>query len=572
MRCQLQCAIVLEGILDRLTRTATEHGRGALWLEALPWLVETCGAAGGQILVDLTAPIRHAHGQIDQTQQRKIDAWEGDLLWLEDWMPLGGGSLTHKPPARPMASPDSPVVHIPIYEGRTLAGGLSLIFPEARPPDAPMIAAADALTQSVALVATLAMERYQLQRRLTQGNLLYEVSRAISSSLEIDDVLKFTTAVAANALGAEASALLLVDHVKSEMAFVFVHGPTAEPLHGRRLPLNSSVVGRVARTGQPLIMNRITREVLFAPTDDEGQGPRLRNMLCAPLQVKGQTLGVLLVLNREGEQEFSAEDLEWLMALAGQASVAIENARLYSTLREERDRIVQAEEEVRHHLARNLHDSAAQLVGSLLMHIEVARKLAQLQPAALEPEFDLLRELAQQTNQELRQALLELRPLLLESRGLIGALQNHVNQQRRRGQVISMTVDGILPEVVNKQAETAVYLVVQEALSNVRKHASARNTWLRVFVSHPRLIIEIEDDGEGMAADQTERHHQEQGKMGVLTMRERVQWLGGQINFTTQCDPECHGTLVRIELPLTRLTTSANADAASWVMATQSRR
>ncbi len=285
-------------------------------MEALPWLVETCGATGGQILVDLTAPARHAHGQIDQVQQRKIDVWEGDLLWLEDWMPLGGGSLTHKPPARAVAAPDSPIVHIPIYEGRTLTGGLSLIFPETRPPDDPVIAAADALTQSVALVATLAMERYQLQRRLTQGNLLYEVSRAISSSLEIDDVLKFTTALAANALGAEASALLLVDHVIGEMAFVFVHGPTAEPLHGRRLPLNNSVVGRVARTGQPLIMNHITREVIFASLDEDGPGPRLRNMLCAPLQIKGQTLGVLLVLNREGEQKFSAEDLEWLMALA----------------------------------------------------------------------------------------------------------------------------------------------------------------------------------------------------------------------------------------------------------------
>lgn len=559
-------------MLDRLTRIATEHGRDALWTEALPWLVETCGALGGQILVDLAAPARHAHGQIDQVQQRKIDAWEGDLLWLEDWMPLGGGSLTHKPPARPMASPDSPVVHIPIYEGRTLAGGLSLIFPQSRPLDDPVVATADALTQSVALVATLAMERYQLQRRLTQGNLLYEVSRAISSSLEIDNVLKFTTAVAANALGAEASALLLVDHAIGEMAFVFVHGPTAEPLHGRRLPLDNSVVGRVARTGQPLIVNRITREVVFAALDEDDAGPRLRNMLCAPLQVKGQTLGVLLVLNREGEQKFSAEDLEWLMALAGQASVAIDNARLYSTLREERDRIVQTEEEVRHHLARNLHDSAAQLVGSLLMHIEVTRKLAQVQPAALEPEFDLLRELAQQANQELRQALLELRPLLLESRGLIGALQNHIGQQRRRGQVISMTVEGTLPAVANKRAETAVYLVVQEALSNVRKHANAQNTWLRIFVRSPRLVIEIEDDGEGMVVDQMERHYQERGKMGVLTMRERVQWLGGEISFTAPCDPECHGTLVRIELPLTRLTTSANADAASWVMATQSQR
>lgn len=562
---------VPEGVFDHLTRTAAERGRTALWIEALPWVVQTCGAIGGQILVDLAAPVRYTHGHIDQTQHREIDAWETDLLWLEDWMPLGGGSLTRKPPAQPLVLTDLPIAHIPIYEGRTLIGGLSLVFPALLTPVDPIIATADALVQSLALLTTLAAERYQLQRRLTQGNLLYEVSRAISSSLEIDDVLKFTTALAANALGAEASALLLVDRLASEIAFVIVHGAIAEPLRGRRIPLGSGVITRVVRTGQPLIVNRITGETIFASADEEGGGLRAHNMLCAPLQVKGETLGVLLVLNREGEQGFSAEDMEWLIALAGQASVAIENARLYSSLREERDRIVQAEEEVRRHLARNLHDSAAQLMGSLLMHIEVARKLAQSQPAALAPEFDVLRELAQQANQELRQALLELRPLLLESRGLIGALQGYVQQQRRRGMAISMTVEGVLPETANKQSETAVYLVIQEALTNVRKHANAQNAWLRVAVRPPLLIVEIEDDGDGMAVDQTELHHQERGKMGVLTMRERVQWLEGRITFTSQCAPQCRGTLVHIEVPVARLLATAGPDTAAWIMASQKR-
>jgi signal transduction histidine kinase len=281
---------------------------------------------------------------------------------------------------------------------------------------------------------------------------------------------------------------------------------------------------------------------------------------------------VLLVLDREGDLDFSAKDMEWLMALASQASVAIENARLYSSLREERDRIIQAEEEVRHHLARNLHDSAAQLMGSLLMNIEVARKLAQSQPDALEPQFDMLRELAQQANQELRQALLELRPLLLESRGLLGALQGYVNQQRRRGQAIAMSVEGSLPDLKNKPAETAVYLIVQEALTNVRKHANAHQTWLRVIVRPPLLVIEVEDDGDGMAFDRAERHYSEHGQMGVLTMRERVEWLEGKISFTSQSDAERHGTLVRIELPLSRLTSASSADTVSWVMATQKSR
>jgi signal transduction histidine kinase len=559
-----------DSILDHLTRIATEHGRTALWLEALPWIVDTCGAIGGQILVDLATPVRRAHGQIEVALHRAIDQWEADLLRLADWMPTGGGSLTRTPSVQPVVAPaELPVAHIPIYEGHSVIGGLSLVFATGSLPGANEILTANALTQSLARVATLAAERHQLKRRLTQGNLLYEVSRAISSSLEIDDVLNFTTALAANALGAEAAALLLVDQKASELVFVIVHGSLAEPLRGRRVALADGIVALIMRTGQPLIVNSVKDEALFGPADGILNELAVRNVLCAPLQVKGETLGVLQVMNREGDRGFNNEDMEWLMALAGQASVAVENARLYSILREERDRIVQTEEEVRRSLARNLHDSAAQLMGSLLINIEIARKLAKTQPHALEAEFDTLRDLAQQANQEMRQALLELRPLLLESRGLVGALQGYVNQQRRRGNTILMTVDGYLPEIRNKQAETAIYLMVQEALTNVRKHANAQHTWLRLFIQPPLLTLEVEDDGIGMATDKGDAYYTEHGRMGVLTMRERVEWLGGKISFTSPDDPERQGTLVRIEIPLARLTTAPSTDTASWIIAAQ---
>lgn len=559
-----------DAALDHLTRTATEHGPTALWLEALPWIVDTSGAIGGQIVVDLSAPVRRACGRVDAPLRRLIDQWEQDLQRLEDWMPAGGGSLSGRPPVRSVVvRAELPVAHIPIYEGRSLAGGLSLVFETGKAPGVDGLAMASALTQSLAIVATLAAERYQLQRRLTQSNLLYEVSRAISSSLEINDVLNFTTALAANALGAEGSALLLVDQATNELVCIIVHGASVEPLRGRRMALENDAMAQVIRTGQPVSITSAHQEELPISPAAGLDGLAVRNMLCAPLQVKGDTLGVLQVLNREGGSNFNAEDMEWLMALAGQASVAIENARLYSTLREERDRILQTEEEVRHNLARNLHDSAAQLMGSLLLNIEVARKLAETHPEALGHEFDMLRELAQQANQELRQALLELRPLLLETRGLVGALQGYVNQQRRRGNVIAMSVQGVLPEVRNKPAETAVYLILQEALTNVRKHANARRTWLRVQVQPPLLLLEVEDDGDGIHLAGSDPSGAELGRMGMLTMQERVQWLEGKLSFKSPCQPEGRGTLVQIELPLARLTTPPNADAASWIIATQ---
>ncbi len=562
-----------DSMLEQLIRTATEHGRTALWLEALPWLVDTCGAIGGQILVDLTDPARRAHGQIDSDLQQAIDEWETELLTLEDWMPIGAGSLTKMPPVQAaVAYPDLPLVHIAIYEGRSVIGGLSLVFRAGSRPGAEVIKTTSALIQSLARMAKLASERYQLQRRLTQGNLLYEVSRAISSSLEIDDVLNFTTALATNALGAEASALLLFDQKAGELVFAIVDGAVTDPLRGQRRALGDDIISRVVRTGQPLIANQVQGEMASELSQVGLDTVVVRNVLCAPLQVKGEVLGVLQVLNREGDYGFSAEDLEWLMALAGQASVAIENARLYSALREERDRIVQAEEEVRHHLARNLHDSAAQLLGSLVMNIEVARKLAQTQPQAMEQEFDTLRDLAQQASQEMRQALLELRPVLVETRGLLGALQNYVSQQQRRGFVIEMQIRGELPEIAHKQGEAALYLVVQEALTKVRKHANAQHTWLRIDIEPPMLTIEVEDDGAGFVMRGKNNPNADRGGMGLLSMRERLQWLEGKLSITTPSKGNRTGTLVRIELPLVRLTVPPSADTVSWIMATQKSR
>lgn len=554
-------------VLDRLIRVAMQFGRNALWIDALPAIIEVCGATGGRLVMDLDAEqVRHSYGLIAHPFHQAIEQWEQSLNTLEDWFPVGRGSLANRPPSHTLhAHHTLPVVHIAIQENSVLIGGLSLIFKSEEMPSASMMNTIDALVQSAVHIANLATERYQLQRRLTQANLLYEVSRAISSSLEINDVLEITTALATNALNAETAALVFVDQKQDEMVFAIVHGAGAERIQQKRLPLNEEVLGWVIHSGQTLLIAQ-TSPWIQSGWGYHITGAPVRNCVCAPLQVKGETLGVLQVFNKEGDGDFNTEDTDWLVTLASQAAMAIENSRLYTTLREERDRIIQAEDEVRRHLARNLHDSAVQLLGSLLMHIEVTRKLSRAQPENLEPEFDLLRDLAQQAHQELRHALFELRPLLLESRGLIGALVGYVNQLRRSGNHIEISVKGELPEAQNKQAETAVYLIVQEALANVRKHARARRTVVRIAVEPPLLKIEIEDDGDGFALNIIEANYAERGSLGLLNMQERAAWLDGKIQFISPHLPNGKGSLVKVELPISRLTAVAPDDMTSWII------
>ena len=557
-----------ETILDHLMRVATERGQPALWFEALPWIAETSGAQAARLLVDLAAPIRRQHGLIEDPVVEAIDRWEESLFSLADWVPASG-SLSSSPPVAPVtADPTLPLVHIAIRQGNAVIGGLSLVFERSRPPGDHVISLVYELAQTVARLAATTSERHQLQRRLTQVNLLYEVSRAISSSLDTDMILHFTTALAANALGAEASSLLLVDSETQELVYAISHGTAAGSLRGRRVPMEAGVVGWVARNGQATIVNDTTGDFRYSSSTDADRGFVTRNILCAPLQVKDRTLGVLQVLNKEGNLDFDAEDTDWLMALAAQASVAIENAYLYTSLREERDRILKAEEELRHRLAGNLHDSAAQLIGSLIMNIEVARRVAISRPEALEGEFETLRDLAVQINQEIRQSLLELRPLMLESRGLVGALQAYLNQQKRYGFVVLLEA-GVLPEIRDKQAEAALYLIIQEALTNVRKHAHASHTWLRLRLEDPWLTAEIEDDGRGFAVDQLTAQYLNHTHLGLLSMRERAGWLGGSVEIASPRPGHADGTLLKAQIPLARLITPPREDTASWLVASR---
>ena len=418
-----------ETTLDHLMRVATERGQPALWFEALPWITETSGAQAARLVVGLASPIRRQHGLIEEAVVEAIDRWEELLFSLADWVPASG-SLSSSPPVAPVTADSTlPLVHITIRQGNAVIGGLSLVFERNRPPDDRVISLVYELAQTVARLAATTSERHQLQRRLTQVNLLYEVSRAISSSLDTDMILHFTTALRPTHWVQRHRRYCWSIPKPKELVYAISHGTAAESLRGRRVSIEAGVVGWVARNGQATIVNDTANDFRYSPNTDTDRGFVTRNILCAPLQVKDRTLGVLQVLNKEGSLDFDAEDTDWLMALAAQASVAIENAYLYTSLREERDRILKAEEELRHRLAGNLHDSAAQLIGSLIMNIEVARRVAISRPEALEGEFETLRDLAVQINQEIRQSLLELRPLMLESRGLVGALQIYLNQQ-----------------------------------------------------------------------------------------------------------------------------------------------
>ncbi|MCB0229811.1 MAG: hypothetical protein KDH90_11900, partial [Anaerolineae bacterium] len=132
-----------------------------------------------------------------------------------------------------------------------------------------------------------------------------------------------------------------------------------------------------------------------------------------------------------------------------------------------------------------------------------------------------------------------------------GALRGFVNQQRRLGFAVTAEI-GDLPEIPNRHVETALYLIAQEALSNARRHARSEYTWLRIWIDENWLILEVEDDGRGISREWENNDTPPTG-MGLVSIRERVEWLGGQLLILSPRPGQQRGTLVRARISLARL-------------------
>jgi GAF domain-containing protein len=173
--------------------------------------------------------------------------------------------------------------------------------------------------------ATLSDPRYKL---------LCEIGYQLTAETRLGELLARIVAAAAEVLGARASSLMLVAQNGRELIFQVAYGEKGAQLQGMRLPIDEqTIAGWVARHGQPLNTNDAQRHPAFSGVVDRALGFETRGLVCVPLRRKERVIGVIEVLNRADDGPFTADDLELLLALAGNAAVAIENARLLKATR-----------------------------------------------------------------------------------------------------------------------------------------------------------------------------------------------------------------------------------------------
>jgi nitrate/nitrite-specific signal transduction histidine kinase len=248
-----------------------------------------------------------------------------------------------------------------------------------------------------------------------------------------------------------------------------------------------------------------------------------RAYLAAPLQLGDDRIGTIYVAHRE-EREFAAADAELLAGLATQAALAIERARLSGELQSlatvaERERI-----------AREMHDGLAQSLG--LLHMKLSALGSATGPPAMADAIREVTQIAQLAYEEARQSIFGLRTFVSRGLGLVPTLTEYLHEfSAQNGIPVALEVaEGPLGPL-SPASEVQAVRIIQEALTNVRKHAAAGRAWVRLQKDGPWLRVSVEDDGVGWnreASTSRDRLH-----FGLDTMRERAEGLGGTVEIDT---------------------------------------
>jgi signal transduction histidine kinase len=359
----------------------------------------------------------------------------------------------------------------------------------------------------------------EIERRGRELESLYRADEELSRYLRLDQVLQALVDTAVGLLHADKGSLLMWDDRHERLTLRFHHGFRPEMVAQVSLAPGQGVAGRVAVSGEPVIVADTGRDPRVTRSITEPEG--IRSFMQVPITAGGEILGVFSADSlRPGA--FGDAELHLLVTLAQRAARAIENAQRYERVQE----IVVAEERSR--LARELHDAVTQTLFSASLIADVLPRVWALDPEKGRLQLEEVRLLTRGALAEMRTLLLELRPEALtdaKMEDLLGQLGRALTG--RTGVPVSLTVEGrtTLPAAV----QVALYRVAQEALNNIARHAEAAQVEVRYHSEPGRAHLSIRDDGRGFEVDQVERDH-----FGLQNMRERAAAIGARLEIVSQ--------------------------------------
>lgn len=309
------------------------------------------------------------------------------------------------------------------------------------------------------------------------------------------------------------------------------------------LPGKEGLLGKALQAAEPVIGENPRRD----PELQYVIGfQHCKSLLCIPLRAGFDNFGVLLYAS-EKPNAFSADQADLLTTVGIQATIALQNSLLYQHLRDERDKIVEVEEDARKKLARDLHDGPTQTIAAIAMRMSYIIKLYQKSPQMVPDELRKVEDLARKTTKEIRNMLFTLRPLVLETHGITVALSQLAEKMvETYNQNVNVTVHPDVELIIDHHQQGVIFYIVEEAINNARKHAQASLIRIQVFPQGDYVVVQIIDNGKGFDMAGVSEGYENRGSLGMVNMRERAELIDGVLKVESKPGT---GTIITVYIP-----------------------
>lgn len=395
------------------------------------------------------------------------------------------------------------------------------------------------------------LERVRAEER-SRAHDLYRLTAEINATLSSDEVIDLTLELCYRALGAKGkktgyfrSAMILLDQDGFHIVAT------------RHLDLENDRLKFSAESGclSRALIRGETQFTLYPEEDPElSQLSGLEDclsVLVTPLAYGVETYGAL-IFGHATPFYFDDEKRDMLTAIAQQVTIALQNARLYQELGAEKERLSELQEESRKRLARDLHDGPTQTIAAITMRVNYARRLMDRDFEGASEELMKLEDMARNTTREIRHMLFTMRPLILESQGLVAALYQLAEKMRDTHHInVLFDTSTDVPDGLDLGHQGVIFYIAEEAINNARKHAEAEHIWVRLRSEDNKFVLEVEDDGVGFNVGAVDAHYGQRGSLGIVSMRERADLVDGSLRIDSA---EGNGTRISLSVPLNPLT------------------
>ncbi len=361
-----------------------------------------------------------------------------------------------------------------------------------------------------------------LTRRNVDMAFLNGIASALTSSLELNEILNKTLGLVVNYMKVEAGEIFLLEEDKQTLRMVLHRGQAAEAFWTQNIfHVGEGYPGIVAKTREPMVGTHLANDTNFLRNAVVQAG--FQQVACVPLVSGENLMGVMSVATRATEP-FDERSVQLLKAVGAWAGLSIENARLHANAR----RLAVLEE--RERIGMDLHDGIIQSIYGVGLALEGAQHLLEEDPKAAKERIQHAIDGLNQSIRDIRSYILDLRPRQMGTEGLVGGIKRLIAEYRANtfSEVKFTEPDTDLKELPHTHA-LVLFHICQEALANAAKHAKAKNVQVAIWTTPDRALLEIHDDGKGFDMEnmKTSIGH------GLANMQTRARSVGGECDISS---------------------------------------